>query len=184
MRLARLCWLGFVLVGACHPGSSAPPPPQDATVFDLAVDLPPGCPPPTPNEKGVGILCTRGGGECSKSGVPGGLRCTCDPLPFLKVVLNGVPCICTIGGPNISSTNPDPCAADNVECGSDATCCPYLKGAYYCMPNICLPGGVCIDFTSANGGWPARSVTRAGRVPQWQVGSLLGVVWQPAAEQQ
>ena len=151
MRLARLWWLAFVLAAGCHSGSSAPPPPTDAQVLDLAVDLPPGCPPPTPNDKGVGIPCTRGGGECSKTGVPKGLLCTCDPLPILGVLLNGVPCVCTIGGPNLT-TNPDPCAANSVSCGSDATCCPYMTTAYYCTPNTCLPGGACIDFTPAGGG--------------------------------
>ncbi len=146
-----LAWLGVVLVLGCHPGSSAPPPPKDATVIDLSIDLPPGCPPATPNEKGVGIPCTRGGGECTRSGVPKGLLCTCDPLPILGALLNGVPCVCTIGGPNLT-TNPDPCTANSVSCGSETTCCPYMTTAYYCMPNVCLPGGQCIDFTPANPG--------------------------------
>ena len=120
-------------------------------MLDLAVDLPPGCPPPTPNEKGVGIPCTRGGGQCTKPGVPGGLLCTCDPLPILKVVLNGVPCVCTIGAPNLT-TNPDPCAASTPSCGSNATCCNYMGTAYYCSPNVCLPGGSCINFTAADAG--------------------------------
>ena len=120
-------------------------------MFDLAIDLPPGCPPSTPNDKGIGIPCTRGGGQCTKAGVPKGLLCTCDPLPILNDLLSGVPCVCTIGAPNLT-TNPDPCAANNVSCGSDATCCPYMTTAYYCMPNVCLPGGACIDFTPPPGG--------------------------------
>src|SRR5437868_6943952 len=86
MRLTWLLALGLTLTAfGCHPGSSAPPPPKDAAVFDFALDLPPGCPPATPNEKGVGIPCTRGGGECSKSGVPKGLLCTCEPLAQSRV---------------------------------------------------------------------------------------------------
>ncbi|HEY6476319.1 MAG TPA: hypothetical protein VI456_07025 [Polyangia bacterium] len=157
MRLTRLWRLGFMLATiGCHPGSSAPPPPTDAGALDLAVDLPPGCPPATANSKGVGIPCTRGGGECKKPGVPGGLLCTCDPLPILGIVLNGVPCVCTIGGPNGSASATDPCsqAANGLQpgfCGSDATCCPYLTTAFYCSPNECLPGGSCIDFTTDSG---------------------------------
>src|SRR5580692_1256463 len=154
MRFARLWSQGIVLVVAaiagCHSGSSAPPVPKDAAVYDFAIDLPPGCPPPTPNEKGIGIPCSRGGGECKRAGVPSGLLCTCDPLPVLGALLNGVPCVCTIGGPNVT-TNPDPCAAA-PSCGSSATCCPYLTQAYYCSPNVCLPGGACINFTPADGG--------------------------------
>jgi hypothetical protein len=165
MKYADLRLLGVALAGlglavamaGCHPGSSAPPPPKDATILDLSVDLPPGCPPATPNEKGVGIPCTRGGGQCTASGMPSGLLCTCDPLPILGVVLSGVPCVCTIGGPNGSATATDPCSqAANGKpagfCGTNATCCPYRTTAYYCSPDVCLPGGACIDFTPPPGG--------------------------------
>jgi len=153
MRIARVWSLGIALIalGGCHSGSSGPPPLKDAAVYDLSIDLPPGCPPPQPNEKGVGIPCTRGGGECTRAGVPKGLLCTCDPLPVLNILLDGVPCVCTIGGPNLT-TNPDPCTANGVACGSDATCCPYMTSAFYCSPNVCLPGGACINFTPADGG--------------------------------
>jgi hypothetical protein len=152
MRFTRLFWFGIVLAAAgCHPGSSAPPPPTDGPVYDFAIDLPPGCPPATQNEKGVGIPCTRGGNECKRSGVPSGLLCTCDPLPIIGAKLNGVPCICTIGGPNLS-TNPDPCTANNVSCGSGATCCAYTTVGYYCSPDVCLPGGQCIQFTPIDAG--------------------------------
>jgi hypothetical protein len=153
-----LAALGLALaIGGCHSGSSAPPPPQDAAVFDLAIDLPVGCPPPAANEKGVGIPCTRGGGQCTKAGMPSGLLCTCDPLPLLNVVLSGVPCVCTIGGPNVSASAPDPCSQAGSGrpsgfCGSDATCCPYRTTAYYCSPNVCLPGGACINFTPPDAG--------------------------------
>ena len=72
--------------------------PKDAAVFDVSIELPDGCPPVQPNEKGVGIPCTMGGGQCTASGVPSGLRCTCDP--YFGIQLYGVPCVCTIVGLN------------------------------------------------------------------------------------
>jgi hypothetical protein len=159
MSIKELWPLGGLLVaalafGGCHSGGTVTGP-KDAQVYDLALDLPPGCPPASGNEKGVGIICTKGGGECTKPGVPGGLLCTCDPAFGLQ--LNGVPCVCTIAGPNLSATVSDPCsAAANGKpagfCGTDATCCPYMTVGYYCSPNICLPGGSCINFTAADSG--------------------------------
>ncbi len=159
MRTKDLTSLGAALtialvMAGCH-SSSTVTPPRDAQVFDLSLDLPEGCPPATGNEKGVGIACTKGGGECTKSGVPGGLLCTCDQAFGLQ--LNGVPCVCTIAGISLSSSTTDPCSAQaNGKpagfCGTNATCCPYMTQGYYCSPNACLPGGACIDFTSADGG--------------------------------
>ena len=62
-------------------------------MFDVSLELPEGCPPVQPNEKGVGIPCTMGGGQCTAAGVPAGLRCTCDP--YFGIQLYGVPCVCT-----------------------------------------------------------------------------------------
>jgi len=158
MRLAWLKSLAIVTtvaaIGGCGSGASGSSAPKDATVYDLAIDLPPGCPPSSANSTGVGIPCTRGGGECRKAGVPSGLLCTCDPLPIIGVLLDGVPCICTIAGPNESASSTDPCSAQangraSGFCGSGATCCPYLTEAYYCSPDVCLPGGSCIDFTTS-----------------------------------
>src|SRR5581483_10215758 len=146
MRIEQLCGVGGLLValafGGCHSGGTVTPP-KDAQVYDLALDLPSGCPPASGNDKGVGIACTKGGGECTKP-----LLCTCDAAFGLQ--LNGVPCICTLAGPNLSSTVKDPCsaAANSMPagfCGTDATCCPYMTIGYYCSPNICLPGGSCIN---------------------------------------
>lgn len=147
--------LAAALAGAgCHSGATVTGL-QDAQVYDLKLDLPPGCPPSSGNEKGVGIACTKGGNECKAPGVPSGLLCTCDAAFGLQ--LNGVPCVCTIAGLNTSATNTDPCSTGaNGQpagfCGSDATCCPYMTVGYYCSPNACLPGGACIDFTPPPGG--------------------------------
>ena len=132
-------------LAACSSGSSSPP--RDAAVYDLALDLPPGCPPAGGNEKGVGIPCTKGGGECAKAGVPPNLLCTCDEAYGLQ--LNGVPCLCTLVGINLSTAVTDPCGAQtSPPCGSNATCCNYMSQGYFCSPDICLPGGACIDFSA------------------------------------
>jgi hypothetical protein len=134
-----------VTVAACSSGSSSPA--HDAAVYDLALDLPPGCPPASGNEKGVGIPCTKGGGECTKAGVPPNLLCTCDEAYGLQ--LNGVPCLCTLVGINFSTAVTDPCGAQtSPPCGSNATCCNYMSQGYFCSPDVCLPGGACIDFSA------------------------------------
>jgi hypothetical protein len=153
MRLkSLLVFIGAVAlagIGAsCSSGPGHPPDGsvRDGTTYDLALDLPPGCPPGQPNEKGVGATCTRGGGQCKSSG----LFCACDTI--LGLTLNGVPCICTLAGLNTQPNNPSPCDATKPTCGSNATCCNYMSTAYYCSPNICLPSGSCINFTAADGG--------------------------------
>jgi hypothetical protein len=112
-------------------------------VVEVSLDLPAGCPPQGPdaaNELGIGKPCSEGGGECKG----GNLRCTCDP--FLGVRLVGVPCYCTLA--QLAQTNAtDPCGPPLSAsfCGSNAKCCPYLTAAAYCVPNICLPDGMCPD---------------------------------------
>jgi hypothetical protein len=135
--------------GACS--SSGGSQPRDAAVFDLSIELPDGCPPAQGNEKGVGIPCTRGGGECTAAGVPGGLHCTCDP--YLGIQLTGVPCVCTLVGLNADPQNvSDPCTqVVNGYCGTQATCCPYMTAGYFCSPDVCLPGGQCLVFTAGPG---------------------------------
>jgi len=154
MRIKELFAFGLGLAAlaaaGCHAGATVTQP-TDAHVFDLELDLPAGCPPGTANENGVGIPCTKGGGQCSSKG----LLCTCDQA--FGLLLNGVPCICTIAGINTSSTATDPCSAQaNGKpagfCGSNATCCPYMTVGYYCSPNVCLPGGACINFTPPDAG--------------------------------
>ncbi|HXJ23427.1 MAG TPA: hypothetical protein VMT03_24650 [Polyangia bacterium] len=118
----------------------------DALTYDLSLDLPPGCPPGQGNEKGVGKPCTRNGHEC---GSP--LICACDTVSGLT--LNGLPCICTMAGLDRTPSNPDPCSLEPSDiCGSGATCCNYLSTAFYCSPNVCLPGGECIQFSAADAG--------------------------------
>src|SRR5450631_2076051 len=111
MRLTRLGSIRIAVVAVgiagCGSGSSGPPPVKDAAVFDLALDLPPGCPPSAANNAGVGIPCTRGGGECTKTGVPGGLLCTCDGNPIIGAQLNVVACSCTGDGPNEGAATRD-----------------------------------------------------------------------------
>jgi hypothetical protein len=141
-------FLVFTLA-ACSGGSSGPV--YDAAVYDVDVELPDGCPPAEGNEKGIGITCTQGGGECMRAGMPPDLRCTCDPA--FGIQLTGVPCVCTLVG-----INPDPATVQDActllqsgYCGSEATCCPYMNVGYFCSPNICLPDGQCIVFTDGPG---------------------------------
>jgi hypothetical protein len=152
MRLRSLLTLigavALVVAGAsCSSGPGHPPDGsvRDGTTYDLALDLPPGCPPGQGNDKGVGSICTRGGGQCKNP-----LVCACDTI--LGLTLNGVPCICTLAGLNQHPANPSPCAASTPACGSNATCCDYMSTAYYCSPNVCLPGGSCINFSAPDGG--------------------------------
>jgi len=142
-----LCAVLCLAAGACSSGAGQRPDgsARDGTTYDLALDLPPGCPPGQGNDKGVGSTCTRGGGQCSN-----GLVCACDTI--LGLTLNGVPCICTLAGLNPHPANPSPCAAATPACGTNAICCDYMTTAYYCSPNICLPGGSCINFSPAGGG--------------------------------
>jgi hypothetical protein len=109
-------------------------------VYEVSLDLPPGCPPAAGNEAGVGAPCTMGGHECSH-----GTTCACDKT--LGIQLKGVPCICTKF--QIAQTA-DPCGPPlpSTFCGSGAKCCPYLTAAAYCVPDICLPGGMCPDPTA------------------------------------
>ena len=141
--------LALSAAGACSSGHGGPPDgsSRDGLTYDLSLDLPPGCPPAQGNEKGVGAPCTRGGHECT-----GNLVCACDTVDGLT--LNGVPCICTLAGLNtkVGAEPPPPCSSQSADvCGSGATCCNYGTIAYYCSPNVCLPGGACIDFTSTSG---------------------------------
>jgi hypothetical protein len=141
-----LCAVLSLAMGACSSGAGPRPDASvDGMTYDLALDLPPGCPPGQANDKGVGAPCTRGGGQCKNP-----LVCACDTI--LGLTLNGVPCICTLAGLNAQPNNPSPCATATQSCGTGATCCNYMSTAYYCSPNICLPGGACIDFTPADGG--------------------------------
>jgi hypothetical protein len=146
--MPRSLFIAALVAGlvACSSGPGRPPDggTHDGMTLDLALDLPPGCPPGQANDKGVGSTCTRGGHECT-----GNLICACDTIDGLT--LNGVPCICTQAGLNPMPNNPSPCAASKPSCGMNATCCDYKNVAYYCSPNVCLPGNACIDFSTDGG---------------------------------
>jgi hypothetical protein len=147
--LRRFAWsIPLFLLAACHSGKQVVP--RDAaTVYDVAVELPEGCPPAEANEKGIGAPCTEGGGECGK--IASGLRCTCDQFATIK--LTGVPCVCTIAGLNTDPANTTN-ACDKVPagtCGSAAKCCPYMTLGYFCIPDICLPYGECLEFITGPG---------------------------------
>ena len=93
MGIKELWTLGGLLVvalafGGCHSGGTVTGR-KDAQVYDLALNLPPGCPPASGNENGVGITLHRR----AAASAPKPLLCTCDPAFGLQ--LNGVPCICT-----------------------------------------------------------------------------------------
>ncbi len=143
---AALALTGALAAGACSSNNGhRPDASRDGLTYDLSLDLPPGCPPATGNEKGIGAPCTRKGGECASP-----LVCACDTVGGLT--LNGVPCICTVAMLNPKPSNPNPCSTQSSSvCGSDATCCNYQNLAFYCSPNVCLPGGQCIDFGNGGG---------------------------------
>jgi hypothetical protein len=111
-----------------------------AGIYELGLDLPPGCPPSAGNEKGVGIPCTKNGNECKS-----GMRCSCDAI--LGALLVGVPCFCTLAQ-FAQNGSKDPCkdSVPSSYCGSNATCCDYMNAAAYCVPSICLPGNQCLVF--------------------------------------
>src|SRR6185312_560787 len=150
MVIRGLAWI-FALSGAlatagCFSNNGHKPDASvDGITYDLSLDLPPGCPPGQANDKGVGAPCTRNGHECGSS-----LLCTCDTN--LGLTWNGLPCMCTKAGLNSQVNNPDPCSTVPANlCGTDATCCNYGSQAYYCSPNICLPGGQCLVFVTDGG---------------------------------
>lgn len=97
-------------------------------------EVPPGCPPATGNEIGIGKPCTATGTECT-----GSLQCSCKswfgyPMPA------SMPCFCT----NVAFGST--CSA----CGSNAPCCTYAvplsTGSVTvsaCFPSVCAPNNQC-----------------------------------------
>ena len=135
--LVLLC-VGFAApLGACSSSSSN----VDAAVLDLSIDfsfgdLPPGCPPAAANEKGVGAVCTKGGGEC-----PSPLICACDTTLGI-VPPDNTPCVCTRF---ISFQKGQTCAnlPDPNYCGQGAICCSYMNALALCVPTVCLENATC-----------------------------------------
>jgi hypothetical protein len=139
--------LGAASIAGCSAGGGGQIPDAGSAdaVFEVALNLPDGCPPPIGNDKGVGKPCTRGGGECGPT--TGDLHCTCDN--FLGIRLDGVPCLCTILTVNSTPDAGDLCASLPADhCGSTASCCPYMSAGTYCAPSICLAAGVCPDVSA------------------------------------
>jgi hypothetical protein len=138
--------LGILAVASGCAGGGSHGSAVDAAI-EVTIEWPDGCPPETSNEKGIGLACTRNGGECKN-----GLKCTCDPQ--LGAVLVGVPCICTLAQ-FAQNGSKDPCK-DSVPadyCGTNATCCNVLTSAAYCVPNVCtFAGGTCLEFVPVDGG--------------------------------
>jgi hypothetical protein len=143
-NLALLVLLAGAVGCSSNASSHRPDAHVDGLTYDLSLDLPPGCPPAQANEKGVGAPCTRNGHQCGN-----GLICACDTT--LGLTLNGVPCICTLAGLNPNSNIPCDNQPSNF-CGTGATCCNFMKQAYFCSPDVCLPGGQCVQFVGPDGG--------------------------------
>src|SRR5262245_46997604 len=140
-----LAALGACALAAC----SSPAKPacglRDGGVVEVGIEPPPGCPPAEANELGIGKPCTVCGNQCASP-----LRCTCDA--YLGVQLTGVPCVCTLFQlAQTGSTNPCGDAPASF-CGSNATCCNVLATAAYCVPNVCLIGGQCLEVTVPDAG--------------------------------
>ena len=118
---------------------------RDAGVVEVGIETPAGCPPPQANELGIGKPCTMCGNECAAP-----LRCACDSL--LGVQLSGVPCVCTLLQFAQQGLT-DPCKDQGAGwCGSGTTCCNALTVAAYCIPNVCLPDGLCVEFFPLDAG--------------------------------
>jgi hypothetical protein len=132
-------------VASCSSGQKPACGARDAGVIEVGIEPPPGCPPAEANELGIGKPCAMCGNECA---LP--LRCTCDPL--LGIQLTSVPCVCTLFQlAQQGSTNPCQDVGASF-CGSNTTCCNALTTAAYCVPNVCLPGGQCVEFVIPDAG--------------------------------
>jgi hypothetical protein len=127
-------------VAACSSGGGKTKPDAagDGISFDWRFgDLPPGCPPAAGNEKNVGKICSHGGKEC-----PSGLICACESYAGITPP-EDTPCVCTI--PILGRTCDDPMIPAGY-CGTGATCCGYQNIGSLCVPDVCLPAGMCPMF--------------------------------------
>lgn len=144
IALAALAALLASVAGACSSPAKKPAcGTRDAGIVEVGLEAPPGCPPPA-NELGIGQPCSMCGMECAAP-----LRCTCDA--YLGVQLSDVPCVCTLFqlAPTGSTVPCDDVGAGF--CGSNTTCCNALNVAAYCVPNVCLIDGKCIEFETDAG---------------------------------
>ena len=148
--LAALALAAVFWTPACSSPAKKPCGSTDAAVIEVGIEPPPGCPPELANELGIGKPCGTCGDECASP-----LHCTCDS--YLGLRLSGVPCVCTLVqlAPQ-GSTNPcGPPLASNF-CGSGTTCCNYVNTAAYCVPDVCLPNGQCVEFVPIDAGTDAE----------------------------
>ena len=141
-RLCRTITVLVLTLCSCHQnlGGSADAAPSDAYLTFLVPEVPPGCPPGTANELGIGGPCTRNGHQCKSP-----LSCLCDDRLGYAMPA-GMPCFCT--NPTLGT-----CSSTNLKCGSNATCCAFpvapttlVSG---CFPSVCLYGNQCPIIT-----WP------------------------------
>jgi hypothetical protein len=136
-RLRGAIAASALLAFSCHGsdgGGSLDAPGSDALLTFMVPEVPPGCPPATGNNIGIGGLCTRNGHECAN-----GLSCLCDDrLGFAMPV--GMPCFCT--NPAVGA-----CAYTNPSCGTNAACCEFPVTATTlvsgCFPSVCLFDNKC-----------------------------------------
>lgn len=144
MMRPRQVILASLLAIACNQGSGSSgqhdaASPSDAQSNYSLPEIPPGCPPSTGNENGIGKPCTATGTECT-----GSLQCSCKSW-FGYTMPASMPCFCTL------VTFVNDC---NSSCGSNAACCPYnvpVGGSTIaisaCFPAVCAPGGQCPSIT-------------------------------------
>ena len=112
--------------------------PGDAQTNISMPEVPPGCPPSSGNDIGIGNPCTKTGSEC------GSLKCSCQDW-FGYAMPASMPCFCTsvTFGPTCTS------------CGTNAPCCTYnvpltttsTITVSACFPAVCAPGGQCPSIT-------------------------------------
>jgi len=140
-----LCVLFASAAIGCKAGVKPSCTTTDAGVIEVGIETPAGCPPAQANELGIGEPCTKCGNECASP-----LRCACDSL--LGVQLSGVPCVCTLLQ-FAEQGSTDPCKDQGANwCGSNTRCCNVLALAAYCIPNVCLPNGECVEFFPLDAG--------------------------------
>ena len=140
LGLIALSLVAWLAVAACSSGGGGKL--SDAAVDGFTIDymfgeLPQGCPPTAPNDKGIGAPCTKTGvNECG-----GGLICTCQTTLGITPPPD-TPCFCSQLFLRDCS---DPMVPPDT-CGQNARCCSYMGQASLCVPNICLPEMMCPAF--------------------------------------
>lgn len=120
-------------------GCGGESPPEDAGSRSDAViactfpEIPQGCPPNNGNEQEIGKPCSIGGGQCPKQ-----LVCACEIAKNYGLP-EGTPCFCT-------KIVPSPVCPTNINCGTNASCCPVGLWASGCFPHDCLTNLKCPEI--------------------------------------